>query len=334
MSSRSQAGYVVAVVGATGAVGTVLLDVLHERSFPIAELRPLASERSAGSSVAFAGRALEVQVARPEAFDSTDFVFFAATGSLSKTLAPEVVARGGIVIDKSSTWRMDDTVPLVVPEVNAVALDDHRGIVACPNCTTIGFVMALEPLRRRAGLEAVVATTLQAVSGAGLPGLEELKVQQLALHDGRPAPPPQTFAAPIANNVVPLCDVLGEDDFDRALVRDFELALLDLETRAPVGIGCHAGRAGRQHADHRHQQTLHVRSFSRRDHDLRSGERGRKQRDDTDQVVVAHAGVMSRTAGLSQPRKADVDGQLAREQVAHVSAEREQLVGEIVIQPE
>jgi len=247
MSSRSQAGYVVAVVGATGAVGSVLLDVLHERSFPIAELRPLASERSAGSSVAFAGRALEVQVARPEAFDSTDFVFFAATGSLSKTLAPEVVARGGIVIDKSSTWRMDDTVPLVVPEVNAAALDDHRGIIACPNCTTIGFVMTLEPLRRRAGLEAVVATTLQAVSGAGLPGLEELRVQQLALHDGRPAPPPQTFAAPIANNVVPLCDVLGEDGFSGEEAKLLEetrkiLALPDLAVsitcvRVPVPTG-------------------------------------------------------------------------------------------------
>jgi aspartate-semialdehyde dehydrogenase len=108
-------GRVVAVVGATGAVGAV-------------------------------GNELEVEVARPEAFDGVDFAFFAATGSLSKDLAPEVASRGGVAIDKSSTWRMNDEVPLVVPEINPEALEKHRGIVSCPNCTTIGFVMALEPL--------------------------------------------------------------------------------------------------------------------------------------------------------------------------------------------
>jgi aspartate-semialdehyde dehydrogenase len=141
-------GRVVAVVGATGAVGAVVLDVLAERNFPVSELRPLASDRSAGTTVRFAGNELEVEVARPEAFDGVDFAFFAATGSLSKDLAPEVASRGGVAIDKSSTWRMNDEVPLVVPEINPEALEKHRGIVSCPNCTTIGFVMALEPLRR------------------------------------------------------------------------------------------------------------------------------------------------------------------------------------------
>ena len=171
----------VAVVGATGAVGEVLLRILEERSFPVGELRPLASERSAGTTIRFRGEDVKVEVARPDAFDGVDFAFFAATGALSKTLGPEVAKRGGVAIDKSSTWRLDEEVPLVIPEVNPEALEKHRGIVACPNCTTIGFVMALEPLRRAAGVRSVVVTTLQAVTGAGRPGLEELESQQAAL---------------------------------------------------------------------------------------------------------------------------------------------------------
>ena len=198
-------GRVVAIVGATGAVGEVLLRVLEERSFPIRELRPLASERSIGSRVAFAGRDLPVELARPEAFEGADFVFFAATGSLSKDLAPEVASRGGIAIDKSSTWRLHDDVPLVIPEINGEAVEKHRGIIACPNCTTVGFAMALEPLRRAAGLRSVVVTTLQAVSGAGKPGLAELRSQLDALAAGR-EPEAKVFAAPIVENVLPLCE--------------------------------------------------------------------------------------------------------------------------------
>ena len=230
MSGRPEAGYVVAVAGATGAVGGVLLSILEERSFPVSELRPLASERSAGRTIRFRGEDLRVSVAEPDAFDDVDFVFFAATGSLSKTLAPEVVRRGGVVIDKSSTWRLDETVPLVVPEINPEALDTHQGIVACPNCTTIGFVMVLEPLRRVAGLERVVVTTLQAVSGAGLPGLEELRNQQAALHAGTPPPAPKTFVAPIADNVVPQCDDLRDDGYAGEEVK------LLLETRKILGL--------------------------------------------------------------------------------------------------
>ena len=152
MPSPSDRKRNVAVVGATGAVGEVVLELLAKRSFPVGELRALASGRSAGSSVRFAGRDVPVREAKPEAFDGVDFAFFAATGALSKELAPEVARRGGVAIDKSSTWRMDPEVPLVVPEINPDALEKHRGIVACPNCTTIGFVMALEPLRRAAGL--------------------------------------------------------------------------------------------------------------------------------------------------------------------------------------
>jgi aspartate-semialdehyde dehydrogenase len=230
-SGRNAAGahrLTVAVVGATGAVGEVLLDVLAEREFPLGELRLLASGRSAGRSLSHAGGAIRVQEARPEAFEGADLVFFAATGDLSRTLAPEAVARGAIVIDKSSTWRMRPEVPLVVPEVNPEALDSHHGIVACPNCTTIGVVMALAPLHRAAGLERVVATTLQAASGAGRDGVDELELQRRAQPGESPAP--AIFAAPIHDNVVPLCDALGDDGHSAEEVK------LIAETRKILGL--------------------------------------------------------------------------------------------------
>ena len=208
----------VAVVGATGAVGEVLLRVLEERDFPVAELLPLASERSAGTTVRFAGADVRVEVARPEAFDGVDLAFFAATGSLSRELGPEVAKRGGVAIDKSSTWRLNEEVPLVVPEINPDALEKHQGIVACPNCTTIGFVMALEPLRRAAGLRSVVVTTLQAVTGAGLPGLEDLETQLDATARGESAAPVK-FAAPIAHNAVPLCETFRDDAYSTEEVK-------------------------------------------------------------------------------------------------------------------
>jgi aspartate-semialdehyde dehydrogenase len=202
----------VAVVGATGAVGEVVLKLLAERNFPVAELRPLASHRSAGTHVEFDGRAVEVREATPDAFDDIHFAFFAATGSLSESLAPEVAKRGGVAIDKSSTWRLDDDVPLVVPEINPDALDKHKGIVSCPNCTTIGFVMALEPIRRVAGLKSVVVTTLQAVSGSGKPGIEELARQQAEIERGD-EPTPEFYPAPIVANALPLCESFRDDGY-------------------------------------------------------------------------------------------------------------------------
>jgi aspartate-semialdehyde dehydrogenase len=228
-------------------VGEVLRDVLEERKFPVGELRALASQRSVGTTVRFAGRDVPVALAAPEAFDGVDFAFFAATGSLSKTLAPEVARRGGVAIDKSNTWRMDDQVPLVVPEINPGALEKHRGIVACPNCTTIGFVMTLEPIRRAAGLKRVVVTTLQAVSGAGKPGLEDLQAELMATarHDSIPAP--RTFKASIAHNVVPLCETFREDGYSTEEVKllhethkileqpDVEVTMTCVRVPVPVG---------------------------------------------------------------------------------------------------
>jgi aspartate-semialdehyde dehydrogenase len=246
MSGGKPNGPVVAIAGATGAVGEVLLGILEERAFPVGDLRPLASERSVGSSIDFRGKSYPVALAEPSAFEGVDYVFFAATGSLSKELAPEAAKRGAVVIDKSSTWRMDPSVPLVVPEVNAAALGQHRGIVSCPNCTTIGFVMALEPIRRAAGLKRVVVTTLQAVSGAGRPGIDELEQQQEALRRGE-KPQPVKFAAPIANNVVPLCEDFRDDGYSTEEVKllhetrkILDMPELDVTmtcTRVPVPVG-------------------------------------------------------------------------------------------------
>ena len=242
----SSNGKTIAIVGATGAVGEVLLQVLEERQFPVDELRPLASERSSGTTVQFHGRDRPGGLARPEAFDDVDFVFFAATGTLSKELAPEAARRGAVAIDKSSTWRMTPSVPLVVPEVNPQALAGHQGIVACPNCTTIGFVMALEPIRRAAGLKSVVVTTLQAVSGAGKPGIDELDAQIAAAGRGE-SPVAKTFAAPIAFNVVPLCETFRDDGYSTEEVKllhetrkIFDMPALDVSmtcVRVPVPVG-------------------------------------------------------------------------------------------------
>jgi aspartate-semialdehyde dehydrogenase len=236
----------VAVVGATGAVGEILLDVLAERRFPISRLRVLASDRSAGATVRFQGDALSVEPARPQLFDGIDLVFFAATGSLSKALAPEAQRRGAVVIDKSSTWRMDPGVPLVVPEVNPDAAMKHRGILACPNCTTIGFVMALEPLRRAAGLRSVVVTTLQAASGAGRDGTDELSRQTVALANGD-EPEAKVFPRTLAGNVLPLCESFREDGYSTEEMKllletrkIFELPDLALSVtciRVPVAVG-------------------------------------------------------------------------------------------------
>ncbi|HXX48772.1 MAG TPA: aspartate-semialdehyde dehydrogenase [Myxococcota bacterium] len=240
-------GRTVAIVGATGAVGEVLLRVLEERSFPVGELRALASERSAGSTVRFRGRDVAVEVARPEAFDGVECAFFAATGALAKELAPEVAKRGGIAIDKSNTWRMDPQVPLVIPEINGAALEKHQGIVASPNCTTTPFVMALAALRTVAKLRSAVVTTLQSVTGAGLPGLEELESQQAALASGKPLPPPKQFARQIVNNVVPLCETFRDDAYSteevkllletRKILDDPALRVAMTCVRVPVPVG-------------------------------------------------------------------------------------------------
>lgn len=177
-------GYHVAVVGATGAVGQQMLHTLEQRNFPISKLTLLSSERSAGKKVMFRDEEYIVEAATPESFEGVQIALFSAGGSVSKELAPEAVKRGAIVVDNTSAYRMDENVPLVVPEVNEDALKAHNGIIANPNCSTIQMVVALEPIRQQFGLNKVIVSTYQAVSGAGAAAINELKEQSKAILNG------------------------------------------------------------------------------------------------------------------------------------------------------
>ncbi|PMC38488.1 aspartate-semialdehyde dehydrogenase [Bacillus sp. UMB0899] len=177
-------GYHVAVVGATGAVGQQMLHTLEQRNFPISKLTLLSSERSAGKKVMFRDEEYIVEAATPESFEGVQIALFSAGGGVSKQLAPEAVKRGAIVVDNTSAYRMDENVPLVVPEVNEEALKAHNGIIANPNCSTIQMVVALEPIRQQFGLNKVIVSTYQAVSGAGAAAINELKEQAKAILNG------------------------------------------------------------------------------------------------------------------------------------------------------
>ena len=202
------AAYRVAVVGATGAAGEMTLRILEERKFPVGELRAFASERSVGKTVTFTGESIRVEKVTPDAFRGTEVAFFSAGSAQSKEHAPLAVSAGAVVVDKSNAFRMDAAVPLVVPEVNAHAIRQHRGIVASPNCTTVVTVMALAPLHRAVGVTRVVATSYQAVSGAGVRGVEELRQQTLAWARGD-AMTPSFFPHQIAFNLIPHIDKFG-----------------------------------------------------------------------------------------------------------------------------
>jgi aspartate-semialdehyde dehydrogenase len=202
------AGHRIAVVGATGAAGEMTLRILEERKFPVRELRAFASERSVGKSVTFAGDSIRVEKVTPEAFRGVEIAFFSAGTAQSKEHAPLAVRAGAVVVDKSNAFRMDPAVPLVVPEINAHAVKGHQGIVASPNCTTVVTVMALAPLHRAARVTRVVATSYQAVSGAGVRGVEELRAQTLAWARGE-AITPSFFQHQIAFNLIPHIDKFG-----------------------------------------------------------------------------------------------------------------------------
>ncbi len=200
----------VAVVGATGAVGPEVLRLLEERKFPAAEVGAFASARSAGTRVAFAGSQLEVRELTADALEGFDLALFSAGAGTARTFAPEAVARGCVVIDKSSGFRMDPRVPLVVPEVNPEATDAHNGIVANPNCSTIQFVAVLKPLLDAVGLEHVTVSTYQAVSGTGTKAMDELTAQTRAVIAGTPVET-NVYPHQIAFNVLPHCDVFDDD---------------------------------------------------------------------------------------------------------------------------
>src|SRR5580765_3259314 len=205
-------GLTVAVVGVTGAVGPTTLKNIEERKFPVKALRPIASERSVGKTVTFKGETIRVERVGPGAFKGVDVAFFSAGSAQSREHAPQAVKAGAVVVDKSSAFRMDPSVPLVVPEINAHAARSHQGIVACPNCTTIVTVMPLKPLHEAGRLRRVVATSYQAVSGAGVNGVEELRSQTLAWARGE-AMVPRFFQHQIAFNVIPHVDKFADDGY-------------------------------------------------------------------------------------------------------------------------
>jgi aspartate-semialdehyde dehydrogenase len=205
---------VVGIVGATGAVGHELLQVLEERRFPLDELRLFASPRSAGQRLAFAGREVEVEPLDERRLGECEVALFSAGAGVSREWCPRAAARGAWVIDNSSAFRLDPEVPLVVPEVNPGAMPARPGIVSNPNCTTILLVVVLEPLRRLAGLERVVVASYQAASGAGAQAMQELEDQTRALLEGRPEPAPKKLPRPIAFNLFPHIDVFLPDEGD------------------------------------------------------------------------------------------------------------------------
>ncbi|WP_042144733.1 aspartate-semialdehyde dehydrogenase [Paucisalibacillus sp. EB02] len=173
----TQKTYNVAVVGATGAVGQKIVKLLEEKNFPVQQLKLLSSKRSAGTTVDFKGNEITVEEATNDSFIDIDIALFSAGGAVSKQLAPEAVKRGVVVVDNTSAYRMDENVPLVVPEVNGEDLANHKGIIANPNCSTIQMVAALKPIQDAFGLKRVIVSTYQAVSGAGNQAVEELRSQ-------------------------------------------------------------------------------------------------------------------------------------------------------------
>ena len=204
----------VAVVGATGVVGRTMVQVLGERAFPVGELRLLASGRSAGRTVQVGSRSIEIGEALPEAFDGVDIALFSAGADISRDLAPQAVARGATVIDNSSAWRMDPTVPLVVSQVNPDDLAAHEGIVANPNCSTMQLAPVLMALRDAVGIERVVVDTYQSVSGTGAEAVAELEGQIRAHVAGEPKRA-SVYPHPIAFNALPEIDAFLENGYTK-----------------------------------------------------------------------------------------------------------------------
>ena len=204
----------VAIAGATGAVGTEFLKLLEARDFPMKSLRLLASSRSAGSKLKFRGENLEVEELTPKSFKGIDIAFFSAGGSRSKEFAPHAVDSGAVVIDNSSAFRMDEKVPLVVPEINPKQALEHQGLIANPNCSTIQMVVALNPIHRAANIQRVVVSTYQAVSGAGASAMEELK-QQLRAWANDESMKQEVFPTQIAFNLFPHIDVFQDNGYTK-----------------------------------------------------------------------------------------------------------------------
>lgn len=206
------ASFTVGIVGATGAVGQELLALLLGRNFPLASLRLFASARSAGKVLECGGRKFTVEEAKPGVFADVDVAFFAVDGATTRALAPDAVKAGCLVIDKSSSYRMDPAVPLVIPEINPEGLRQHQGIIANPNCSTAVTLMALWPLHREFGLKRYFAATYQSVSGTGADAIEELETQVQSHAKGAPITK-KVYPYQIAFNAIPQVDSFGSDGY-------------------------------------------------------------------------------------------------------------------------
>jgi len=238
-------GYNIAIVGATGAVGQEMMEILEERNFPVKELRLLASERSAGQELEYKGNKIKVEKLDENSFENIDIALFSAGGDRSREFAPIAARAGAVVIDNSSAFRMEEDVPLVIPEVNphAVAGYKKRGIVANPNCTTAVTLMALKPLHDLGNIKRVIASSYQAVSGAGAQAIEELRNQTLAWANSEEIRS-ETFPHQIAFNVLPQIDSFLDNGYTkeemklhnetRKILENNEIALTATTVRVPV----------------------------------------------------------------------------------------------------
>lgn len=208
--------YNIAIAGVTGAVGRVFLSILEQRKFPIKNLIPLASHRSAGKTITFAGEEIEVRELNKNSFKDIDIALFSAGASRSKEYAKYAVDSGAVVIDNSSAFRLDDDVPLIVPEVNRKDIDGHKGIIANPNCTTIIMVVAVKPVYDISPVKRIVVSTYQSVSGAGASGMTELEEQLREIICNKNSKViPETFPVQIANNVIPHIDVFYDNGYTK-----------------------------------------------------------------------------------------------------------------------
>lgn len=239
----------IAILGATGAVGQEFIRLIEERNFPLHQLKLLASARSAGKKLMVCGKEYTVEEARPESFEGIDIALFAG-GSISKVLAPEAVKRGAVVIDNSSSFRMDPLVPLVVPEINPEDIAWHHGIIANPNCSTIIMLMALKPIYDISRIKRIIVSTYQAVSGAGKDGIDELLNECEAYRQGKEYTPTILPSAslpkhyPIAFNVIPQIDVFRDNDYTKEemkmvnethkIFHDDSIAITPTAVRVPV----------------------------------------------------------------------------------------------------
>lgn len=239
-------GYKVAVVGATGVVGKEMIETLEARKFPVDVLVPLASERSAGSTVEFHGETIPVQVLKEDSFEGVDFALFSAGGSVSRDFAPIAAKAGAIAIDNTSHFRMHDEVPLIVPEVNAHAIQRHKGIIANPNCSTAQMVVPLKPLYDAYGIERLVIATYQSVSGSGKDAMVELETQARATLEGRSLKP-SVYPHSIAFNLIPQIDSFTDNGYTKEelkmvnetkkILEDDTIRITATTVRVPVFIG-------------------------------------------------------------------------------------------------